>query len=147
MKREDIEKAAAIYTAQAEDSDYAEVRDVKQAFVSGAEWMEKHFSWISVEERLPESKEKVLVLNRMKHHDKYFVSENIYINGNWAAKSAMYYEEIAWMPIPSFDEILEANRDVLERIKYKSKPTCIRDKDKTCSRCHECDVDVMNPTR
>ena len=49
MKREDIEKAAAIYTAQAEDSDYAEVRDVKQAFVSGAEWMEKHFSWISVE--------------------------------------------------------------------------------------------------
>lgn len=147
MKREDIEKAAAIYTAQAEDSDYAEVRDVKQAFVSGAEWMEKHFSWISVEERLPESKEKVLVLNRMKHHDKYFVSENIYINGIWAAKSAMYYEEIAWMPIPSFDEILEANRDVLERIKYKSKPTCIRDKDKTCSKCHECDVDVMNPTR
>lgn len=119
MKREDIEKAAAIYIAQADDFDYAEVRDVKQAFVNGAEWMKKHFSWISVEERLPESKEKVLVLNRMKHHDKYFVSENIYINGNWAAKSAMYYEEIAWMPIPSFDEILEANRDVLERIKEK----------------------------
>lgn len=38
MKREDIEKAAAIYTAQSEDSDYAEVRDVKQAFVSGANW-------------------------------------------------------------------------------------------------------------
>lgn len=107
------------YIAQADDFDYAEVRDVKQAFVNGAEWMKKHFSWISVEERLPESKEKVLVLNRMKHHDKYFVSENIYINGNWAAKSAMYYEEIAWMPIPSFDEILEANRDVLERIKEK----------------------------
>lgn len=43
MKREDIEKAAAIYTAQAEDSDYAEVRDVKQAFVSGAEWMKNIF--------------------------------------------------------------------------------------------------------
>lgn len=38
MKREDIEKAAAIYTAQAEDSDYAEVRDVKKAFVIGANW-------------------------------------------------------------------------------------------------------------
>ena len=24
-----------------------------------------------------------------------------------------------WMPIPSFDEILEANKDVLERIKEK----------------------------
>ena len=26
---------------------------------------------------------------------------------------------ICWFPIPSFDEILEANRDVLERIKEK----------------------------
>lgn len=26
---------------------------------------------------------------------------------------------VAWMPIPSFDEILEANKDVLERIKEK----------------------------
>lgn len=43
MKREGIEKAAAIYTAQAEDSDFAEVRDVKQAFVNGAEWMKKTF--------------------------------------------------------------------------------------------------------
>lgn len=30
-----------------------------------------------------------------------------------------YYEEITRMPIPSFDEILEANKDVLERIKQK----------------------------
>lgn len=26
---------------------------------------------------------------------------------------------LAWRPIPSFDEILEANKDVLERIKEK----------------------------
>lgn len=38
MKKEDIEKAAAIYTAQAEESDYAEVRDVKRAFADGADW-------------------------------------------------------------------------------------------------------------
>lgn len=30
-----------------------------------------------------------------------------------------YSKPIYWMPIPSFDEILEANRDVLERIKEK----------------------------
>lgn len=29
------------------------------------------------------------------------------------------YKVICWQPIPSFDEILEANRDVLERIKEK----------------------------
>lgn len=38
MKREDIEKAAAIYTAQSDDCDYAEVRDVKRAFAYGANW-------------------------------------------------------------------------------------------------------------
>lgn len=90
-----------------------------ESFIAGAEWQAKQLSWISVEERLPETKDEVLVLNRMKRSDKYFVSENCYTNGDWAAKSAMYYEEIAWMPIPSFDEILEANRDVLERIKEK----------------------------
>lgn len=26
-----------------------------------------------------------------------------------------------WMPIPSFDDILEANKDVLERIKEKGE--------------------------
>lgn len=87
-----------------------------RGFKTGAEWQAKQFPWISVEERLPETKDEVLVLNRMKRSDKYFVSENCYTNGDWAAKSAMYYEEIAWMPIPSFDEILEANKDVLKRI-------------------------------
>lgn len=90
-----------------------------ESFIAGAEWQAKQSPWISVEERLPETKDEVLVLNRMKRSDKYFVSENCYTNGDWAAKSAMYYEEIAWMPIPSFDEILEANKDVLERIKEK----------------------------
>jgi hypothetical protein len=89
------------------------------AFIKGAEWQAKQSPWISVKERLPETKDEVLVLNRMKRSDNYFVSENRYANGDWAAKSAMYYEEIAWMPIPSFDDILEANRDVLERIKEK----------------------------
>lgn len=90
-----------------------------ESFIAGAEWQAKQSPWISVKERLPETKDKVLVLNRMKRSDKYFVSENCYVNGDWAAKSATYYEEIAWMPIPTFDEILEANKDVLQRMKEK----------------------------
>ena len=40
------------------------------------------------------------------------------------AETGGYYDEViddvvAWFPIPSFDEILEANKDVLERIKEK----------------------------
>lgn len=136
MKREDIEKAAAIYTAQAEDSDYAEVRDVKQAFVSGAEWMEKHFSWISVEERLPEEGQRILVgfLFYYKYYDREaqsrrYIDTFTYKNGVWVSDNGESYpgkeltrrdiKVICWQPIPSFDEILEANRDVLERIKEK----------------------------
>lgn len=136
MKREDIEKAAAIYTAQAEDSDYAEVRDVKQAFVSGAEWMEKHFSRISVEERLPEEGQRILVefLFYYKYHDREaqsrrYIDTFTYKYGVWVGDNGESYpgkeltrrdiKVICWQPIPSFDEILEANRDVLERIKEK----------------------------
>lgn len=136
MKREDIEKAAAIYTAQAEDSDYAEVRDVKQAFVSGAELMEKHFSWISVEERLPEEGQRILVefLFYYKYHDREaqsrrYIDTFTYKYGVWVGDNGESYpgkeltrrdiKVICWQPIPSFDEILEANRDVLERIKEK----------------------------
>ena len=40
------------------------------------------------------------------------------------AETGGYYDEViddvvAWFPIPSFDEILEDNKDVLERIKEK----------------------------
>lgn len=136
MKREDIEKAAAIYTAQAEESDYAEVRDVKQAFVSGAEWMEKHFSGISVEERLPEEGQRILVefLFYYKYHDREaqsrrYIDTFTYKYGVWVGDNGESYpgkeltrrdiKVICWQPIPSFDEILEANRDVLERIKEK----------------------------
>lgn len=87
---------------------------ISTAFEAGAEWQAKQSPWISVKERLPETKDKVLVLNRMKHNGGYFISENYYENGDWAAKSAMYSEKIAWMPIPSFDDILETNKDVLE---------------------------------
>lgn len=136
MKIEDIEKAAAIYTAQAEDSDYAEVRDVKQAFVSGAEWMEKHFSWISVEERFPKEGQRILVefLFYYKYHDREaqsrrYIDTFTYKYGVWVGDNGESYpgkeltrrdiKVICWQPIPSFDEILEANRDVLERIKEK----------------------------
>ena len=50
MTKEQIEKVVATYTAQAEDSDYAEVRDVKQAFVSGAKWRINSV-WHNMEEK------------------------------------------------------------------------------------------------
>lgn len=44
---------------------------------------------------------------------------NTYKNGDWESKMLMRYNVIAWMPIPSFDEILNNNKDVLKRLKDK----------------------------
>lgn len=108
------------YVGNNEEIDFGDVTwSEDRMYPTDVEYAKVKYPWISVKERLPETKDGVLVLNRMKRSDNYFVSENRYANGDWAAKSAMYYEEIAWMPIPSFDKILEANKDVLERIKQK----------------------------
>lgn len=107
--------------------------DSMEDFQCGAEWQSKQSPWISVNERLPEENENIII---MCEHGAIF--NGTYCNGVWFCmdgyihdiyKSNPIYssmssipslwEPVAWMPIPSFDDILEANRDVLERIKDK----------------------------
>lgn len=83
-------------------------------FISGAEWQSKQSPWISVKERLPEELESVLV--GTNYEDRYYYEVAFVMNGKWVCHNS---KPIYWMPIPSFDDILEANRDVLERIKEK----------------------------
>ena len=108
----------------------------KKYFIKGADWQAKQSPWISVEERLPDEGQRVLVgfLYYYKYDDREAESRRYmdvftYGNGIWTTDSDISYrgkdvseydiKVICWMPIPSFDEILEANRDVLERIKEK----------------------------
>lgn len=95
-------------------------------FKDGAEWQAKQSPWISVKERLPE--ENKLVLCRMVSNGAivsgYIVvspgrSPYVATDGGFEFEDWNDYECDMWMPIPSFDEILEANKDVLERIKEK----------------------------
>ena len=83
-------------------------------FIQGAEWQSKQSPWISVKERLPEELESVLV--GTNYEGRYYYEVAFVMNGKWVCHNS---KPIYWMPIPSFDEILEANRDVLERIKEK----------------------------
>lgn len=90
-------------------------------FVQGAEWQSKQSLWISVKERLPEEGQKVFVLTMCCGVSRILIErfcktsafdkDNRWVFGNSIV--------LTWFPIPSFDEILEANRDVLERIKKK----------------------------
>ena len=90
-------------------------------FISGAEWQSKQSPWISVEERLPEESGYYFITDGA-------VVEKVYFFKKWNKFAELgeyphlFYDEgviKAWFPIPSFDEILESNRDVLERIKEK----------------------------
>jgi hypothetical protein len=100
-------------------------------FISGAEWQSKQSPWISVKEQLPEENENIIIMCK---HGAIF--NGSYCNGVWFCMDGYIYDTykdspiyssmssiptlwkpIAYMPIPSFDEILEANKDVLQRLK------------------------------
>lgn len=91
-------------------------------FIQGAEWQSKQSLWISVKERLPKHNIEVIIC----HEREFYIGKMYYcMQSNWWRVSddertdMIVNEDDSWMPIPSFDEILEANRDVLERIKEK----------------------------
>lgn len=92
-----------------------------ESFISGAEWQSKQSPWISVKEKAgcDTSDDCIVMVANGDIFKAYFSSKN-----KWMKSNRGYYDEViddvvAWMPIPSFDEILEANKDVLERIKEK----------------------------
>lgn len=100
-------------------------------FKKGADWQSKKSPWISVEERLPKDFKPILILLKDGKVRTALLDSNYYPHNNefeiiyfWhdreANESFDLEDVVAWMPIPSFDEILEANRDVLERIKEKA---------------------------
>lgn len=124
--------------------DRYEMRLVKEAFRQGAEWQSKQSPWISVKERLPEKTKYdwVLVIIRDKRDGFIGLPQigELRSDGFWHTRESddfnteqfrreygttdalgvfLHQEVLAWLPIPSFDDILEANRDVLERIKEK----------------------------
>lgn len=116
--KQTVEEAAAKEAAEdyyeCNYDDRYEMRLVKEFFVQGARWQSKQSPWISVNERLPEQLESVLV--GTNYEGRYYYEVAFVMNGKWVCHNS---KPIYWMPIPSFNEILEANRDVLERIKEK----------------------------
>lgn len=92
-------------------------------FIQGAEWQSKQSPWISVKERLPEEGQKVFVLvmyygTPCIREEKFCRNSNLNRKGMWIHGNNIV---MAWFPTPSFDDILEANRDVLEHFKTKEE--------------------------
>lgn len=97
------------------------ISDIKEmialGFENGAEWQAKQSPWISVEERLPENTGWVFVAGGCYKYRVLFYCGGKFYTG----KDLTTYDGgvLFWMPIPSFDEILEANKDVLQRVVEK----------------------------
>lgn len=118
---EEVAREAAEDCYECHYDDSLEMRLVKEAFIYGAEWQSKQSPWISVKEGLPEKNTGVFFTVEWKDSRKKYFVGLYYGNGQWESDNRIFlqdsplYRITHYMPIPSFDDILEANRDVLER--------------------------------
>lgn len=99
--------------------DWSRLECFRIGFKEGAEWQAKQSPWIRVEDKLPSLNQKVIVYNGKQVYISHRTEKDYAKDTNSFLYGLQTYNVVAWMPIPSFDEILEANRDVLERIKEK----------------------------
>lgn len=80
--------------------------------------------WISTKKRMPEQNVDVIfltdfgmIMNGQCHDNVWMQMDGFF--GSAYSSIEKTWEVIAWMPIPSFDNILENNKDVLKRLKEK----------------------------
>lgn len=88
-----------------------------QKDISSAEWQAKQSPWISVEDAIPNELAKGMC--QVKYVDGSIDEMAMREVNKWIYPYIKTGYVTHWRPIPSFDEILEANKDVLERIKEK----------------------------
>ena len=96
------------------DYPYDEI-DMRNAFEAGAEWQAKQFPWISVEDAIPNELAKGMC--QVKYVDGSIDEMAMREVNKWIYPYIKTGYVTHWKPIPSFDQILEANKDVLEYIK------------------------------
>lgn len=112
------------------DSDVYNIEDAtlseERIYPTDVEYTRRKSPWISVKDSLPEMQQRVLVIHKLPKRLNVYIMKRIPHdtsnpnNGKWHWSKVTNDNEVThWMPIPSFDEILEANKDVLERIKEK----------------------------
>lgn len=104
----------------------------ERIYPTDVEYHRSKLPWISVKERMPEVDEKnismqskpvlVLLASQQTFEPKALVYNKHY--HVWDSEDGDDFEcEISdgdfWAPIPTFDEILEANKDILKRLREK----------------------------
>lgn len=86
-----------------------------KSFIAGAKWQAKQSPWISVEDAIPNELAKGMC--QVKYVDGSIDEMAMREVNKWIYPYIKTGYVTHWKPIPSLDEILEANKDVLEYIK------------------------------
>ena len=102
------------------DGKIHEMYILREAFEAGAQWQAKQSPWISVEEDLPPVGLDVIHtdINTRKRYYGQVNKVGTLVLG-WSPHGEVTATHYMLIPPLAFDEILEANKDVLERIKEK----------------------------
>lgn len=85
------------------------------SFIAGADWQAKQSPWISVEDAIPNKQAKGVC--QVKYVDGSIDEMAMREMNKWIYPYIKTGYVTHWRPIPTFDEILEANKDVLQRLK------------------------------
>ena len=83
--------------------------DSMEDFQCGAEWQSKQSPWINVKDKLPSLNQKVIVYNGKQVYISHRTEKDYAKDANFFLYGLQTYNVVAWMPIPSFDEILKNN--------------------------------------
>ena len=116
--KQTVEEAAREYSRiWGKDNPYEEpcLTTLEYAFRDGVAWQSKQSPWISVEDAIPNEQAKGMC--QVKYVDGSIDEMAMRKVNKWISPYIKTGYVTHWKPIPSFDEILEANKDVLERIK------------------------------
>lgn len=107
---------------------YADILSGNSGFIEGIKWIMGKYRWKSTEkDGYPEYDPEESKMFIVKYEDSTYSGEEISIFhiDYLLDKNKFYLEEINdivathYMEIPSFDQIIEDNKDVLKRLKYK----------------------------
>ena len=115
--KQTVEEAAREYSSQWAWNSQPDMWQSEKDFKAGAEWQAKQSPWISVEDAIPNELAKGMC--QVKYVDGSIDEMAMREVNKWIYPYIKTGYVTHWIPIPSFDKILEANKDVLERIKEK----------------------------
>lgn len=115
--KQTVEEAAKEYSSQWAWNSQPDMWQSEKDFKAGADWQSKQSPWISVEDAIPNKQAKGMC--QVKFVDGSIDEMAMREVNKWIYPYIKTGYVTHWRPIPSFDEILEANKDVLERIKEK----------------------------